>query len=746
MSDIRFDTFANDYHTNISANLLSLPFVHPSPRSYILDDGDEEDFSTPLNIPYVVFEILVAIFAIVGNLMVIIVFHRERKLRRRTNYYIVSLAIADFLVGLLGVPFAVLASVGLPRNLHACLFTVSLLVVLCTISIFCLVAVSVDRYWAILYPMAYSRNVRTKTAIGIISMCWVAGTIVGFLPLFGWHADVENNASCLFEKVMDYNYLVFLYFATIITPALLLLAFYAHIYRVIIKQLRQIVTMNPVGDCSRRSSSNQIHSLHHRMCHGGTMLRVLGAARKRDVKATQNLSIIVLFFMICWIPLYTINCIKAFCPTCFVHPKLTFFCIILSHLNSAVNPVLYAYHLKDFRAALKTLILKVIGVEVQQPVEVAHRFSLASQHRLQSVDHKRSSLQTRIYIDSPIWLRQQQQTLKNDLTVKICPRSPSCITNSLAGVHQTVAAVASATAEIDRGVWNIIEASSCAEKEDNIQKHPSSSIEGRESPYSYDNHNYSSSPDELDYDEVFLNNQEQSVCQATTATSIHDRFRSEDDSINEKYKLAQNALTDSSMSDFEIPRSHLIPASSETTVSYSPSNVDCENCPPLTMNTDITRHSPNIFVIENDTNPLSPPATGHKPKFRKSPRLSVGLVGTRAKCRITRSCSCNGDTELISSNSNNSINILSSNNNNNNTNTNNSNSFGERFSPLKTMSNFIFPTTAAAVVKHSSFVHIFTGSSPGENNQEHHQKMVSPDSCTSNSGGKIVRQRPTSDS
>lgn len=118
------------------------------------------------NIPYMVCEVLVAVCAVIGNALVILVFYRERRLRRRTNYYIISLAIADLLVGLLGIPFAILASLGLPTNLHACLFTVSLLVVLCTISIFCLVAVSVDRYWAILHPMGYSRNVRTKTAIG----------------------------------------------------------------------------------------------------------------------------------------------------------------------------------------------------------------------------------------------------------------------------------------------------------------------------------------------------------------------------------------------------------------------------------------------------------------------------------------------------------------------------------------------------------------------------------------------------
>lgn len=119
-----------------------------------------------MNVLYTVCEVLVAIGAVVGNGLVILAFKRERKLRRRTNYYIVSLAVADLLVGLLGIPCALLASMGYPKQLHACLFTVSLLVVLCTISIFCLVAVSVDRYWAILHPMGYSRNVRTKTAIG----------------------------------------------------------------------------------------------------------------------------------------------------------------------------------------------------------------------------------------------------------------------------------------------------------------------------------------------------------------------------------------------------------------------------------------------------------------------------------------------------------------------------------------------------------------------------------------------------
>ncbi|XP_011340162.1 adenosine receptor A2b isoform X2 [Ooceraea biroi] len=337
-----------------------------------------------LDVPYTVCETLVAICAVFGNGLVIIVFGKERRLRRRTNYYIVSLAAADLLVGLFAIPFAILANIGLPTNLHACLFTTSLLVVLCTISIFCLVAVSVDRYWAILHPMGYSRTMRTKTAIGIICACWVAGTLVGFLPLFGWNAGEPSDHRCLFTQVMDYNYLVFLYFATIIFPALLIAAFYAHIYRVIVKQ--QIVTMDPNGGGA--GNVRRITGLHlgaHQT--SGTMLRVLGAARKREVKATQNLSRIVLFFIVCWFPLYTINCVMAFCPKCEVNDFLLKFCIILSHINSVGNPLLYAYHLKDFRAALKNFTWRLLfphsDVKASVISVIHERGSLAGSQRLQ---------------------------------------------------------------------------------------------------------------------------------------------------------------------------------------------------------------------------------------------------------------------------------------------------------------------------------------------------------------------------
>lgn len=74
-------------------------------------------------------------------------------------------------------------------------------------------------------------------------MCWFAGSLIGFLPLMGWYKNGATD-KCIFLNVMDLNYLVFLYFGTIITPAVLLIASYAHIYRVVVNQVNKIMVQN----------------------------------------------------------------------------------------------------------------------------------------------------------------------------------------------------------------------------------------------------------------------------------------------------------------------------------------------------------------------------------------------------------------------------------------------------------------------------------------------------------------------
>lgn len=102
---------------------------------------------------YIAVELLMAGLAIAGNVLVCWAVALNSRLKTATNYFLVSLAVADVAVGLLAIPFAVTISVGLTTDFHGCLFLACFVLVLTQSSIFSLLAVAVDRYLAIKIPL-----------------------------------------------------------------------------------------------------------------------------------------------------------------------------------------------------------------------------------------------------------------------------------------------------------------------------------------------------------------------------------------------------------------------------------------------------------------------------------------------------------------------------------------------------------------------------------------------------------------
>lgn len=150
----------------------------------------KEDIQVPthFNAAYIAVEIIIAIFAIFFNIAIIYLYIKNAYIRKSaTNMYIISLATADFLVGLVGIPAAILTSIGLPGNFSLCLISTSILLQICTTSIFNLVAVTIDRYMAILRPLRYQTLMSKKKVKVIIALCWIAGIFIGFIPLMGFN-------------------------------------------------------------------------------------------------------------------------------------------------------------------------------------------------------------------------------------------------------------------------------------------------------------------------------------------------------------------------------------------------------------------------------------------------------------------------------------------------------------------------------------------------------------------------------
>lgn len=99
----------NSGNSSVATSSLAT-FACASVQKYV------DSWAMELNIPYAIMEVLVAIFAVFGNGLVIVVFFRERRLRRRTNFYIVSLAVADLMFGLFGIPIAILVKTNKSLN------------------------------------------------------------------------------------------------------------------------------------------------------------------------------------------------------------------------------------------------------------------------------------------------------------------------------------------------------------------------------------------------------------------------------------------------------------------------------------------------------------------------------------------------------------------------------------------------------------------------------------------------------
>lgn len=127
------------------------------------------------------------------------------------------------------------------------------------------------------------------------------------------------------------------------------------------------------------------HHYQHRNKNQSNCPGKLGYSR--EVKKAQKLFVIVVFFMICWIPLYTSNAIQAICSQCLtISANLMDFLIILSHINSAGSPFLYAFHMKDFRMALRRLICKgAINQRKLRDLRREELFSISGYQRGQSI-------------------------------------------------------------------------------------------------------------------------------------------------------------------------------------------------------------------------------------------------------------------------------------------------------------------------------------------------------------------------
>jgi hypothetical protein len=114
------------------------------------------DSQTYITTSTVLLSVLIPVI-IIGNVLVILAFGTTRRLRTNTNYFVVSLAFADIMVGGLSLPiFTIAINRGRRwQNLEVKQLWTAIDMITSIASIVNLMYISVDRYVCIQYPLRY---------------------------------------------------------------------------------------------------------------------------------------------------------------------------------------------------------------------------------------------------------------------------------------------------------------------------------------------------------------------------------------------------------------------------------------------------------------------------------------------------------------------------------------------------------------------------------------------------------------
>ncbi|XP_014859895.1 PREDICTED: adenosine receptor A1-like [Poecilia mexicana] len=289
---------------------------------------------------YIGMEVLIAVASVIGNVMVVWAVKINKSLRDTTFCFIVSLAVADIAVGALVIPLAITVSIGLETYFYSCLLGTCTMLVLTESSILALLAIAIDRYLRVKIPTRYKRVVTSRRAGLAVVMCWTLAFVVGLTPMLGWNnlKHLQENGTigpdlivtCRFETVISMTYMVYFnFFGCVLPPLVFMLVIYVEIFYMIHKQL------NNKKITSSFSDPNKYYD--------------------KELNLAKSLVLVFVLFSISWLPLHVINCITLFCPKCNKPMVLLYIAILLTHGNSAVNPIVYAFRIKKFRTAFQKI-------------------------------------------------------------------------------------------------------------------------------------------------------------------------------------------------------------------------------------------------------------------------------------------------------------------------------------------------------------------------------------------------------
>lgn len=330
---------------------------------------------------------VLAVMTTVINSLVMTAIIVTRKLHHPANYLICSLAVTDFLVAILVMPFSIVYIVKETWIMGQvmCDIWLSVDITCCTCSILHLSAIALDRYRAITDAVEYARKRTPKHAGIMIAIVWIISIFISMPPLFWRHQAASREDEC----IIKHDHIVFTIYSTFgafYIPLALILILYYKIYkaaktfhrRSVSRVLKEDVngqglleagekscklsssasctkdkTSNPSADFDRIQISLRSPNSESKNEKGWRRQRI---STTRERKAATTLGLILGAFVICWLPFFVKEVVVNTCEKCQISEEMSNFLTWLGYINSLVNPLIYTIFNEDFKKAFQKLV------------------------------------------------------------------------------------------------------------------------------------------------------------------------------------------------------------------------------------------------------------------------------------------------------------------------------------------------------------------------------------------------------
>ena len=268
--------------------------------------------------------IALGVITTAGNLLVIVALYKDpfRELRTNANYFLVNLAVADLIMGLVVEPIWALQYwvKGNGSNKRNYSIAANVILVLAVdASNLTVLSLAIERY-IVLERSLQREALFNGTAVKIsIFLIWLTASVISVLLVPFWDQR---------------EYTLFLFAGVGLALLFIMLCLYIRMFVIIRKFNKSVLAQ---GAQATLIQPGQAHV----------------TARKREQQVTKAIFLFYGTFALCWLPSIVVETIMYREPK--INEHICRAALFLGLFNSALNPILYTIRMPSFRRAIKRM-------------------------------------------------------------------------------------------------------------------------------------------------------------------------------------------------------------------------------------------------------------------------------------------------------------------------------------------------------------------------------------------------------